>query len=377
MPFQIIRNDISRVKADVIVNTANPNVTVGGGVDSAIYLAAGKDKLLAERKKIGVLAPGNVAITPAFDLDARYIIHASGPWWNGGKDGETELLKACYDKSLQLAAEYKCNSIAFPLLATGAYKFPQRLAMEIAVNAFTEFLEEHDMEIILVVFEEQSVKISGELGEEVKSFIDDDYVTETLSREYEYDSASQAVFGQSVCFDEESLDEVVSDESAPEKEAPGAAGPGRLTSVLRSAGLPAFKPFSAKSAPAAGSSGTLDDMLKSIYKESFEKHLQKLINKKGLRNSEVYAAANISKQYFSRIMKGTVNPSKKKVLALAVGLRLNLDETVDFLRIAGYALSPISQTDAVVRYFIEHKDYNVIKIDIVLFDYGLDPLSKD
>ena len=138
-----------------------------------------------------------------------------------------------------------------------------------------------------------------------------------------------------------------------------------------------FQAFSGKNAPASGSSGILDDMLKSIYKESFEKHLQKIINKKGLKNSEVYAAANISKQYFSRIMKGKVNPSKKKVLALAVGLRLNLDETVDFLRIAGYALSPISQTDAVVRYFIENKEYNVIKIDIVLFDYGLDPLSKD
>ena len=377
MPFQIIRNDITKVKADVIVNTANPNVTIGGGVDSAIYLAAGKDKLLAERKKIGVLTPGNVAITPAFDLDAKYIIHASAPWWEGGNEGEAELLKASYDKSLQLAAEYNCNSIAFPLLATGTYKFPQRLAMEIAVNAFTGFLEEHDMDIILVVFEEQSVKISGELGEEVKSLIDDNYVAETLSREYEYGRASQAVFGQSMVLDEEPMDEVVSDESAPEEEYPEMPGSGRRGSFLRSAGLPAFKPFAAKSAPAAGSSGALDDMLKSIYKESFEKHLQKLINKKGLRNSEVYAAANISKQYFSRLMKGTVNPSKKKVLALAVGLRLNLDETVDFLRIAGYALSPISQTDAVVRYFIEHKDYNVIKIDIVLFDYGLDPLSKD
>ena len=121
---------------------------------------------------------------------------------------------------------------------------------------------------------------------------------------------------------------------------------------------------------------SLDDVLKGIYTDSFEKHLQKIINKKGLKNSEVYAAANISKQYFSKLLKGQVKPSKGKMLALAVGLRLNLDETVDFLRIAGYALSPISQTDAVVEYFIEHEDYNVLKIDIVLFDYGLDPLSN-
>ena len=121
---------------------------------------------------------------------------------------------------------------------------------------------------------------------------------------------------------------------------------------------------------------SLDDALKSIYTESFEKYLQKLINKKGLKNSQVYAAANISKQYFSKLLKGQVKPSKEKVLALAIGLTLNLDEAVDFLRIAGYALSPISQTDTIVEYFIRNKDYNVLKIDIVLFDYGLEPLSN-
>lgn len=122
--------------------------------------------------------------------------------------------------------------------------------------------------------------------------------------------------------------------------------------------------------------GSLDDALKSIYTESFEKYLQKLINKKGLKKSQVYAAANISKQYFSKLLKGQVKPSKEKVLALAIGLTLNLDEAVDFLRIAGYALSPISQTDTIVECFIRNKDYNVLKIDIVLFDYGLEPLSN-
>ena len=123
-------------------------------------------------------------------------------------------------------------------------------------------------------------------------------------------------------------------------------------------------------------SESLEDALKKIYTESFEKHLQQLINKKGLKNSEVYATSNISKQYFSKLLKGKVRPSKEKVLALAVGLKLNIDETVDFLRIAGYALSPISQTDKVVEYFIRNEDYNVIKIDIVLFDFGLEPLSS-
>lgn len=369
MPFQIIRNDITKVKADAIVNTANPQVAVGAGVDSAIYKAAGQVKLFAERQKIGYLAPGEVAITPAFDLDAKYIIHASGPWWEGGDKGEAELLQACYDKSLQLAAEHKCKSIAFPLLATGSYGFPQRLGMEIAVDSFTRFLEEYDMEILLVVFGQKSVKISGELGEEVASFIDDEYVSETLDKEYLYD----IVTDDSIDLEESQM---LSEEEtgAPEDITYGASPSNRrerghlLASQAMVGSAPAEKADKKKD--------SLEDVLKGIYTDSFEKHLQKLINKKGLKNSEVYAAANISKQYFSKLIKGQVKPSKEKVLALAVGLQLNMDETVDFLKLAGYALSPISQTDAVVEYFIEHEDYNVLKIDIVLFDYGLDPLSK-
>ncbi|XME02145.1 macro domain-containing protein [Lachnospiraceae bacterium C1.1] len=344
MPFQIIRNDITKVKADAIVNTANPNVAIGGGVDSAIYKAAGADRLLQERQKIGRLEPGEVAITPAFDLDVNYIIHASGPWWRGGDHGEAEILRQCYDKSLQLAADNDCKSIAFPLLATGTYGFPQKLGIEIAVDAFTGFLQEYDMEIYLVVFGKKSVKISGELVEEVHSYIDDEYVTDALAEEYQSKSPTK---------DSENLEDFVDSVSYV-----GSAAPTAGRALLKA------------------TTASLDDAIKGIYKDSFEKHLQMLINKKGLKNSEVYASANISKQYFSKLLKGQVKPSKGKVLALAVGLRLNMDETVDFLRLAGYALSPISQTDVVVEYFIEHENYSVIKIDMVLFDYGLDPLSN-
>ncbi len=371
MAFQIIRNDITKVNADVIVNTANPEVAIGDGVDSAIYMAAGKDRLLAEREKIGYLTPGEVAITPAFGLTAKYIIHASGPSWDGGDKGETKLLRACYDKSLKLALDNECRSIAFPLLATGSYGFPSKLGIEIAVDSFTKFLEDHDMEIFLVVFEKETLKISGELVEEVASFIDDEYVSKALSEEYGRDGAPVDMLGASACkFDaviEEMLDAPVL--SPKDASAIGKRRSGRLLASKAAFGL-------AKSQKNLESDASLDDVIKGIYKESFEKHLQKMINKKGLRNSEVYAAANISKQYFSKLLKGQVKPSKEKVLALAVGLRLNMDETIDFLKLAGYALSPISQTDAVVEYFIEHEDYNVLKIDIVLFDYGLDPLSK-
>ena len=387
MPFQIIRNDITKVKADAIVNTANPKVAIGSGVDTAIYNAAGRDRLFAEREKIGPIERGDVAITPAFDLDAKYIIHAVGCWWEGGDQGEAELLRQCYDKSLALAAKKRCKSIAFPVMATGCYGFPQKVGMEVAVDAFTTFLEEHDMEIYLVVFDQGTVKVSGELGEEVRNFIDDEYVTDAFNDEYSDKGLPAGLTNASVYLESSTEGDYSDTEGSPADATTTSAW--HVTSARRRA--EEVPDLTIGAAPIAGGilhgaakkkmkalkSESLDDVLKDIYTDSFEKHLQQLINKKGLKNSEVYAAANINKQYFSKLLKGKVKPSKEKVLALAVGLHLNMDETVDFLGLAGYAISPISQTDAVVRYFIEHENYNVIKIDMVLFDYGLDPLSKE
>ncbi len=388
MAFRIIRNDITKVKADAIVNTANPHVAVGSGVDTAIYNAAGRERLFAEREKIGEMAPGEVAITPAFDLDAKYIIHAVGPMWEDGDSGEAELLRQCYDKSLFMAYENGCESIAFPLMATGAYRFPKKQGMQIAVDAFTAFLEDHEMEITLVVFGDDTVKISGDLVDEVDSFIDEGYERRALKAERgavrsllsgagrAFGAATAPGFYGSKAYrksEDSSVDEFRDSRGVIEEEEESADLAESKVRMMASVTMPDEIRH-----PEDGTTDddkSLDDVLKGIYTDSFEKHLQKIINKKGLKNSEVYAAANISKQYFSKLLKGQVKPSKEKVLALAVGLRLNLDETVDFLRLAGYALSPISQTDAVVQYFIKRKDYNVIKINFVLFDYGLDELT--
>ncbi len=327
MPFQIIRNDITKVKADAIVNTANPNVAIGTGVETAIYNAAGKEKLLKARKEIGPLEIGEVAITSGFNLNANYIIHVSGPIWIDGNHNEVYLLSECYQKALQLAVDSECKSIAFPLLATGNYGFPKEIGIQIAIDAFTRFLQENDIEITLVVFGDKDVKISGKLVDEVASFIDEQYVEKALEKEYSFcllDEESAQTFN--------SIKEINEDE--------------------------------------------LEEALKGIYHKSFEKYLQDLIHQKGLKNSEVYTSANLSKQYFSKLLNGKVKPSKEKLLALAIGLHLNLDETSDFLKLAGYALSPISQTDMIVEYFIIHKDYSVMKIDTVLYDFGLDMLSN-
>ena len=184
MSFSIVRNDITKVKADAIVNTANPKVDIGSGVDAAIYEAAGKEKMLAAREKIGVLMPGEVGVTSGFDLDAKYVIHASGPWWQGGDKHEAEILRKCYDLCLSAAVKNGCESIAFPVLATGTYGFPKELGIQIAVDAFTDFLKEHEIEITLVVFTDETVSISGKLVEEVASYINDDYVAKAMESEY-------------------------------------------------------------------------------------------------------------------------------------------------------------------------------------------------
>ena len=348
MPFKIIRDDITKVKADAIVNPVNPEVCIGGGVESAIYQAAGKEKLLEARKELGRLQPGKVGVTEAFNLAAKYIVHVSGLYWKGGNSFETRCLKECYEKALKAALDKGSKSIAFPLLGTGTYGFPKDIGLDVAVSTFTEFLEEYEMDITLVVFGNDAVNVSGKLVDEVRSFVDDKYVKEALETEYKEDRNIERY-------------------ALPNE---------RFHLLLKEETYDVLDNACTKDSFSAKQPGSLEAALKNIYKESFEKHLQQLINKKGLRNSEVYAAANISKQYFSKLLKGQVKPSKDKMLALAVGLRLNMDETADFLRIGGYALSPISQTDTVVEYFIRKQEYNVLKINIVLFDYGLEPLSN-
>lgn len=377
LPFHIIRNDITKVNADAIVNTANPKVAIGGGVDSAIYKAAGREKLLEARRKIGTLMPGEVAATKAFGLNAKDIIHVSSPCWIDGTKNEIECLHLCYQRALQLAKKRRCKSIAFPLLATGTYGFPKELAIQITVDAFTEFLEHNDMEITLVVFGSEDVSVSGKWVDDVASFIDDAYVEVTLEKEYQNDTYPGKKEYQNVIYPGTSNPiQRERKDFIPQKTAVKSHISPRKQENVKDNSNAFDRNLTDELLKETQSPESLEDALKQIYTDSFEKHLQQLINKKGLKNSQVYAAANISKQYFSKLLKGKVKPSKEKMLALAIGLHLNLDETIDFLGIAGYALSPISQRDKIVEYFILHEDYNVLKIDIVLFDYGLDSLSN-
>lgn len=391
MPFKIIKNDITKVKADAIVNTVKPNAIIGDGVEYAIYNAAGKEELLKAREKLGYMPPGEVGITPAFKLDAKYIIHVSSPVWTGIWYGErppesvftkeTILLTDCYMKALYMAAENGCKSIAFPLLATGTYKFPKEIGMAVAVRAFTEFLKKYDMEIFLVVFGEDSSNISGSLFRKVKRFVDYEEICacaesaprddldwtdgSTIDDSYSFDDEEETESYQDISEDEkltESYWDISEDDEKTEN----------YWDIIEDDGARYYESLSRSHKH----SKSLEESLKKIHKYSFAGYLQQLINKKGMKNSEVYATANITKQYFSKLINGKVNPSKEKVIALAIGLHLNMDETKDILKIAGYSFSPFSQTDTVVKYFINNKDYNVIKLDILLYDFGLDPISS-
>ena len=324
MPFEIVRNDIVNMKVDAIVNTANPKPIIGAGTDKAVHDKAGARLLLA-RKEIGDIAIGTSKITPAFDLNARYVIHTAGPIWRDGRSGEEELLASCFRNSLGIAKKMSCESIAFPLISTGSYGFPKPLALKIAVREISSFLMENEMQVYLVVFEKQSFELSEKLFKSVSSYIDENYVSEKINAEYKM-------------------------------------------SNLRSYELL----FEASDTPRYGticSNPNLDGMLENLDK-GFSETLLDLIDRTGKKDSEIYKRANVDRKLFSKIRNNAdYRPSKATAIAFAIALELDLDETSDLLSRAGYALSQSSKFDVIVRYFIENKKYDIFEINSALFRF--------
>lgn len=323
MPFDIVRNDITNMQVDAIVNAASRLPRVGAGVDSAIHKKAGPS-LLAARKEIGYIRPGTAAITPGFGLGAEYVIHAATPTWIDGAHGEAEALRSAYDMSLALAAERGCDSIAFPLLASGNHGFPKQKVLQVAVAAFSEFLMENEMQIYLVVFGKESLRLSEKLVHNVACYIDENYVDayeQTLRPRYQM---SRNLEMSDVCM---------------------------------------------ASMPCEESSLSLDEYIKN-KDAGFTETLLSLIKKKGLKNATVYKRANISKQHFSKLINDpNAKPSKQTAIALSLALELNLDATRDLIGRAGYALTNSSTFDLIIRYFIEHGQFNVIEINIALYEF--------
>ena len=345
MPFKIVRNDIIKVKADAIVNTANPKPVYAGGTDSAIYHAAGAEELLEERKKIGCIERGEVAVTDAFALNAKYIIHTVGPVWVDGDHDEFKILENCYIHSLEKALELGCESIAFPLISTGVYGFPKDKALQIAVSVFSKFLLENEMQIILVVFDKTSFQLSGQIVGEIDSYIDANYVRRKRIREYS--SRSRIGSGLRGGSAQEELYEECSFYDSDIAEAED-----KLLAI-----------------PPASANMSLEEGLEQLGM-SFHEKLFELIDKSGLDNKDVWKRANLDRKHFSKIQCDEhYHPKKKTVMALCIALKLDLEQSKDLMARADWAFSPSSKVDLIVQKAIIDKQYDIMQLNVTLFKY--------
>ena len=330
MPLQIIRQDITKMEVDAIVNAANESLLGGGGVDGAIHRAAGEE-LLAECRTLGGCKTGKAKITGGYHLHAKYVIHTVGPIYEDGKQGEKALLESCYRESLTLAKQHNCETVAFPLISSGIYGYPKDQALKVAIDVIGDFLLKNEMTVYLVIFDKAAYQISEKLFSDIAEYIDDHYVDEHT--DYRRERTRMPSYPM-----------------APLK--------------CRTDANEAF--LESKAMP---TEDDLEVMLKRLD-ESFSQMLLRKIDEKGMTDAECYKKANIDRKLFSKIRSDVhYKPSKPTVLAFAIALELSLDETEDMLRRAGFALSHSHKFDIIIEYFIKNGIYNVFKINEALFAF--------
>lgn len=340
MPFSIVRNDITKMSVDAIVNAANTALQRGGGVCGAIFAAAGAEKLQKECDKIGKCNVGEAVITSGFDLQAKYIIHAVGPIWCGGGLNEAQLLHDCYINSLRLALAYSCQSVAFPLISSGIYGYPKDQALQIAISAISEFLMHHEMMVYLVVYDKSAFALSEKLFSDIEKYIDDHYVEAHEIRKrrrelepYEFQQMSDV---QAVIVEKQ----------------------------------PYVSMTVVKEKPA------LEDIVDQLD-ETFSQMLLRRIDEKGMTDIETYKRANIDRKLFSKIRSDkNYKPGKATAIAFAIALELDLDEALDLLGKAGYALSRSNKFDVIIQYFIDQGQYDIYEINQALFAFDQNLLGE-
>ncbi len=325
MPLKLVRNDITKMKVDAIVNAANETLLGGGGVDGAIHRAAGPE-LQAQCRTLGGCRPGQAKATPGYRLPAKYVIHTVGPVWHGGLLGEKRVLQSCYRACLALARQLGCESVAFPLISAGVYGYPKDKALRVAVDAVSSFLTEQDMTVYLVMFDKSAFQISSRLFSDIQSFIDDQYVQ--LHR-----------------------------------------APGNSRELRMAQAHPTMAAPREMCAPMAANARSLEDMLDSLD-ESFSQMPLRKIDESGISDAQCYKKANIDRKLFSQIRSDPhYRPSKPTVLAFAIALRLDIHEARDMLQKAGFALSHASKFDIIVEYCIRNGIYDIYRINEILFAF--------
>ena len=331
MPLEIVRNDITKMSVDAIVNAANESLLGGGGVDGAIHYAAGPG-LLAECKTLGGCKTGKAKITGGYNLPAKYVIHTVGPIYEDGKQGEKALLESCYRESLALAKEQNCETVAFPLISSGVYGYPKDQALKVAIDVISDFLLKNEMKVYIVIFDKAAYKISEKLFSDIAEYIDDNYVDEHT--DYRRERSRMNYPCQSVMI--------------------GSAQPEYLDLCECKALL---------------AEDDLDAKLKQID-ESFSQMLLRKIDEKGMTDAECYKKANIDRKLFSKIRSDVhYKPSKPTAIAFAISLELTLSETEDMLKKAGFALSHSNKFDIIIEYFISKGNYNIFEINEALFAF--------
>lgn len=355
MPLEIIRNDITKVYCDAIVNAANPTLLGGGGVDGAIHKAAGP-QLLEECKTLNGCDVGKAKITMGYNLPAKHVIHTVGPVWYGGNNNEPEQLYSCYKSSLELATENNCESIAFPIISAGAYGYPMDKAIRIAMNSISDFLMEHDMLVYLVVYDKSAMTYANKLFADVAQYIDDNYVDEF----FEYRNRSVVL-------------STLPPESAKPPKKKGLFANRRAEENVADECFEMAVPCASVSFE-----DDLDSVLKDTLDESFAQMLLRKIDESGMKDSQCYKKANIDKRLFSKIRSNpSYKPSKSTVLAFCVALELSLEETREMLMKAGFALSPSNKFDIIVEYFIKTQNYNIFEINEALFAFDQSLLGSN
>lgn len=329
MPLEIVRNDITKMEVDAIVNAANSSLLGGGGVDGCIHRAAGPE-LLKECEQLGGCNTGDAKITKAYKLPCKYVIHTVGPRYKDGKHDEERLLRSCYSTALNIAKESECESVAFPLISSGIYGYPKAEVLKIAIDEISGFLLENDMTVYIVIFGKKAYKISEKLFADIEEYIDDNYVDEhtlmypemrRMNRPDEVEYCASIQMSADACLEEAS-----------------------------------FK-------------ASLEDIIEQID-ESFAEMLLRKIDERGMKDSECYKKANIDRKLFSKIRSDmNYKPSKPTALAFAIALELSLEETKDMLMKAGFALSHSNKFDLIIEYFISNGNYNIFEINEALFAF--------
>lgn len=373
MPFSIVRNDIARVHADVLVNAANTRLAEGGGVCGALFAAAGREQMRAACDAIGGCPTGSAVATPAFNLPARWCVHAVGPIWRGGRHGEEAALRSCYQSMFARVAELGARSVAYPLISAGIYGYPAEAALAVARDETRAFLAEHDdIEVTLVVFDRSTVRLGSALEQEIREYIDDEYVAQSPHvRRRGAELEREARWAAGAAAPAAAKPEAEDAESAARKVdffASSFAGDDAEESVpdgvvFRACG-------DAAPAPAAGAAPTELEGLLEHLDAGFSETLLALIDQRGLADAEVYHRANLSRQLFSKIRSNPAyRPTKPTAVALAMALELDVPATQDLLSRAGLTLSRTSKFDVIVRFFLERGIYDIYQLNEALFAY--------